>query len=57
VANWIGHILHTNFLLKHVTEHKRKDGKTRKKKEQLLDDLKGTRKYRILKGEQPDGNL
>jgi hypothetical protein len=33
-ANWIGHILHRNYLLKHVTEGKREgrcDGKTTKK--------------------------
>jgi hypothetical protein len=31
-VNWIGHILHRNCLLIHVTEGKRRDEKTRKKK-------------------------
>ena len=59
-ANWIGHILHRNFLLKHVTEGeiegntegKRKRGKRRK---QLLDDIKGKkRRYWNLKDEALD---
>jgi len=30
-SNWIGHILPRNFLLKHGTEEKIRDGKRRKK--------------------------
>jgi hypothetical protein len=44
-ANWIGHTLRRNCLLKHVVEDKRKDkgagGRGRRCK-QLLDDLKET---------------
>jgi len=53
-ANWIGHILHRNCLLKQVVEGKRKGemevarrrGRRRKK---LLDDLKDRRGYSHLK--------
>jgi len=53
-ANWIGHILRRNCLLKQVIEGKikgemevaRKRGKSRKK---LLDDLKDRREYSHLK--------
>ena len=55
-ANWIGHILRTNCLLKQVVEGKikgemevtRRRGKRRKK---LLDDLKDRRGYCLLKEE------
>ena len=55
-ANWIGHILHRNYLLKQVIEGKikgemevtRRRGTRRKK---LLDDLKDKRGYSHLKEE------
>jgi hypothetical protein len=55
-ANWIGHILRRNCLLKQVIEGKikweievtRRRGRRRKK---LLDDLKDRRGYSHLKGE------
>ena len=55
-ANWIGHILHRNRLLKQVIEGKikgemevtRRQGRRRKK---LLDDLKDRRGYSDLKEE------
>jgi hypothetical protein len=53
-ALWIGHILHRNCLLKHVTEGKIKGrievtgGRGRKHKV-LLDDLKGKEGYWKLK--------
>jgi hypothetical protein len=55
-ADWIGHILHGNRLLKHVIEEKVEGGievKARRgrKREQLLDDLKDTRSYWQMKGE------
>jgi hypothetical protein len=46
-ANWIGHILHRNCLLKHVIEGKL-EGKTEDEEDdnkQLLDDLKEGRGY------------
>jgi hypothetical protein len=53
-ANWIGHIFHRNFLLKHATEGKT-DGRNevtgrRRRCKQLLDDLK--QKKRILETER-----
>ena len=40
-ANWIGHIVHTNCLLKHVTEGKAEvTGRRERRRQQLLDDLK-----------------
>jgi hypothetical protein len=44
-AHWIGHILHMNYILKHVIEGKREGklevrGRRRIRLEQLLDDLK-----------------
>jgi hypothetical protein len=58
-ANWIGHILRTNFLLQRVTEGKihggievtRRQGRRRRK---LLDDLKEMRGYSHLKEEALD---
>ena len=55
-ANWIGHILRRNCLLKQVTEGKikgemevtRRRGRRRKK---LLDDIKGKKEYCKLKDE------
>jgi len=57
-ANWIGHILCTNSLLKHVTEGKREGRITvtvRRgvRRKQLLDDLKERRGCWELKEEAP----
>ena len=61
-ANWIGHILYRNCLLKQVSEGKikgeievtRRQGRRRKK---LLDDLKDRREYSHLKEEALDSNM
>ena len=61
-ANWIGHILRRNFLLKQVIEGKiegemevkRRRGRRRKK---LLDDLKDRRGYPHLKEEALDRTI
>ena len=61
-ANWIGHILRRNCLLKQVIEGKIKgeievtmrQGRRRKK---LLDDLKNRRGYSLLKEEAMDRNM
>jgi hypothetical protein len=61
-ANWIGHILHRNCLLKHVIEGKlerriemtRRGGRRHK---QLLDDLKEKRRYWELKEKALDRTL
>ena len=61
-ANWIGHILRRNCLLKQVTEGKikgqievtRRRGRRRKK---LLDDLKDRRAYCQLKEEALDRTM
>jgi hypothetical protein len=61
-ANWIGHFLRRNCLLKHVIEGKIK-GKIEvterrgRRREQLLDDLKETRRYWKLKEETRDRTL
>ena len=49
-ANWIGHILRRNCLLKHNGEGKRGvTGKQGRRCKQLLDDVKETREYCKLK--------
>ena len=61
-ANWIGHILRRNCLLKQVTEGKikgdmevvRRRGRRRKK---LLDNLKDRRGYSLLKQEALDRTM
>ena len=61
-ANWIGHILHRNCLVKQITEGKikgqievtRRQGRRRKK---LLDDLKDRRGYCQLKEEALDRTM
>jgi hypothetical protein len=59
-ANWIGHILRGNCLLKHVIEGKteaRVEVTVRRgirRRKQLLDDLKEKRRYWTLKEEAPD---
>jgi hypothetical protein len=61
-ANWFGHILRRNCLLKQVVEGKikgeievtRRRGKRRKK---LLDDLKDRRRYSQLKEEALDRTI
>ena len=61
-ANWTGHILRRNCLLKQVIEEKikgetevtRRRGRRRKK---LLDDLKDRRRYSHLKGEALDRTM
>jgi hypothetical protein len=58
-ANWIGHILHRNCLLKHVIEGKLEGkiemmGRRGRRRKQLLDDLKEKRRYWNLKEEALD---
>ena len=49
-ANWIGHILRRNRLLKHVIEAKiERTGRRRRRRKQLLGDLKKLRRYWSLK--------
>jgi hypothetical protein len=57
-ANWIGHILRRNCLLKQVVEGKI-EGKRRpgRRCKQPLDDLKETRRYQKLKEEALDRTL
>ena len=44
-ANWFGHILHRNCLLKHVIEGKIEGtGRRGRRRKQLLDDIKETRR-------------
>jgi hypothetical protein len=61
-ANWIGHILGRNCLLKHVIEGKIEGktevtGKRGRRREQLLDELQEKRGYCELKEEAPDRTL
>jgi hypothetical protein len=54
-ANWIGHILQRNCLLKHVTEGKMEwsievTGRRGRRSRQLLDDLKEKRGYWKFRG-------
>jgi len=58
-ANWIGHILRRNCVLKHVIEGKLEErievmGRREWRRKQLLDDLKETRRHRKLKEEALD---
>jgi hypothetical protein len=58
-ANWIGHILRRNCLLKHVIEGKLEGriemaGRRGRRRKQLLDDLKEKRRYCKLKEEALD---
>ena len=55
-ANWIGHILRRNCLLKQVIEGKIKGqiGVTGRRRKNLLDDLKDSRGYCELKEEALD---
>jgi hypothetical protein len=61
-ANWIGHILRRNCLLKHVIEGKLEGriettGRRGRRRKQLLDDLKEKRRYWQLKEEELDRTL
>ena len=54
-ANWIGHILRRDCLVKHVIEEKIEEKRKRGIwPTQLLDDPKETRRYWKLKEEEPD---
>jgi hypothetical protein len=58
-ANWIGHILRRNCLLKHVTEAKivgrtEVTGRRGRMRKQLLDNLRATKGYCKLKDEALD---
>jgi hypothetical protein len=55
-ANWIGHILRRNYILRQVIEGKVKGGievtgRRGRRRRKLLDDLKGMRGYSYLKEE------
>jgi len=61
-ANWIGHILRRNCLLKHVIEGKIEDrrevtGRLGRIRMELLDDLKEKREYCKLKEETLDHTM
>jgi hypothetical protein len=61
-ANWIGHILRRNCLLKHVIEGKLEGriemtGRRGRRRKQLLDDLKEKKRYWKLKDEALDHTL
>jgi hypothetical protein len=58
-ANWIGHLLHRNFCLKHIIEGKREGGieemrKQGRRRKQLLHELKETNGDLNLKEESLD---
>jgi hypothetical protein len=61
-ANWIGHILCRKCLIKHIIEGKIErgreiTGRQRRRRKQLLDDLKETRGYWRLKEKVLDRTL
>jgi hypothetical protein len=58
-ANWIGHILHRNCLLRQVIEGKIKGGieVTGRRRRKLLDDLKERRGYSHLNEEDLDRTM
>jgi hypothetical protein len=61
-ANWIGHSLRRNCLLKHVIEGKLEGriemtGRRGRRRKQLLDDLKENKRYWKLKEEALDRTL
>jgi hypothetical protein len=58
-ANWIGHSLRKNCLLKHVIEFKKIEGTGRRgrRRKQLLDDFKGRKGHWKLKEEALDRTL
>jgi hypothetical protein len=61
-ANWIGHILRRNCLLRQVIEGKIKGGievtrRRRRRRRKLLDDLKERRGYSHLKEETLDRTM
>jgi hypothetical protein len=61
-ANWIGHILRRNCLLRRVIEGKIKEGievtgRRGRRRRKLLDDLKERRGYSHLKEEAPDRTM
>jgi hypothetical protein len=57
-ANWIGHILRRNFLLKHVIEGRiEMTGRRGRRRKQLLVNLKEKRSYWKLKEEALDRTL
>jgi hypothetical protein len=61
-ANWIGHILRRNFLLKHVIEGKivgriEMTGRRGRRRMPLLDNLKEKRRYWKVKEEALDRTL
>jgi len=57
-ANWIGHILRRNYLLKQVIEGKIKgEMEVARRRKKLLDDLKDRRGYTYLKEEALDRTM
>jgi hypothetical protein len=56
-ANWIGHILRRNLLLKHGIGGKMKGTRRGERRNQLLVDLKKKRGYRKLNEEALDRSL